>query len=545
MNRKRTAAGALTALSVTACSSLDTRPPEDGAHNDPPPAWIQELESKTIEDALGPAIDLLPDYEYEPAHYTATVPDQPLEIWERLRNSFQLEDYDNERVERERQLFTGRSAYFQAVGQRAEPYLYYMLEELEARDLPAELIILAIVESGFRPFAYSHGQAAGIWQFIPNTGRTLGLKMNYWYDGRRDVIAATEAAFDYFEQLHAYFDGDWLLAMAAYNAGKGNVQAAVQRAKAEGQEPSFWNLQLPAETMRYVPRILAIRDILRDPQAYQVALPEIPNEPQMRIVEAEHQLDLALAAELADLSIERLYRLNPGFNRWATAPEGPHRLMLPRDAADQLERELEAMAPEELVEWRRHQIDEGETLTHVASQYNVTAELLREINGLRSNTVRAGDHLYVPVSNRPPEEYSLSAANRLQALQNRERQGRRHEHTVQSSETLWDIAQQYSVDVRELARWNGMAPGDTLQPRQELVVWTEGERLQAAGGPSERTQTVTYTVRSGDSLAGIAQQFNVSVRDIQRRNNLSEDTYLHPGDKLQLEVDVTEQVVSP
>lgn len=543
---KRTAAGALTALSVTACTSFDSRTfvhdlhgPERNGRD--VPVWVQDLDTETLETGLGRPFDLAPDYEYQPGHYTQTVPDYPLEVWDRMRQSFQLGTYENDRVERELELFSGRDAYFDAVGRRAEPYLYYILDELEERDLPAELIALAIVESGFRPFAYSHGRAAGIWQFIPSTGRFFGLDMNYWYDGRRDLIASTDAALDYLERLNEAFDGDWLLAMAAYNAGQGNVRAAIQRARAEGKDPNYWNLQLPAETMRYVPRILAIRDILQDPEAHQVALPNIPNQPRIRVVEADRQIDLALAAELADLSIDRLYILNPGLNRWATAPEGPHRLVLPKENADRFQQELASMDPEDFVEWRRHEVNSGETLTHVANQHNVTVDLLRDINGLRDDTVRAGDHLYVPVSSRPPSEYSLSAANRLQALQNRERQGERREHTVQAGETLWDIARTYSVGVKELARWNGMAPGDTLRRSQELVVWVEGDAMQASGGPSDRTQSVTYTVRQGDSLARIAQRFNVDVRDIKHWNGISEGSYLHPGDQLRLEVDVTQQ----
>ncbi|MBK5936491.1 lytic transglycosylase [Halorhodospira halophila] len=547
MDVKRTAAGALTALSVTACTSFDSRtfvhdlhgPEADGRDI---PAWVRDLETETLEAGLGRPFELTPDYDYQPGHYTRTVPDYPLQVWDRLRTSFRIDCYENERVERELQLFAGRDAYFEAVGRRAEPYLHYILDELEERDLPAELVALAIVESGFRPFAYSHGRAAGIWQFIPSTGRFFGLEMNYWYDGRRDLVASTDAALDYLERLNEAFDGDWLLAMAAYNAGQGNVRAAIQRARAEGKDPNYWNLQLPAETMRYVPRILAIRDILQDPEAHDVALPNIPNKPRIRVVEADRQIDLALAAELADISIDRLYILNPGLNRWATAPEGPHRLVLPKENADRFERELAAMDPEDFVEWRRHRIESGETLTHVANQYNVTVELLRDINGLRGDTVRAGDHLYVPVSSRPPSEYSLSAANRLEALQNRERQGERREHTVQAGETLWDIARTYNVGVKELARWNGMAPGDTLRPSQELVVWVEGDVMQAAGGPGDSsTQSVTYTVRQGDSLARIAQRFNVNVGDIKRWNGISEGSYLHPGDQLKLEVDVTQQ----
>ncbi|MCG5531098.1 LysM peptidoglycan-binding domain-containing protein [Halorhodospira halochloris] len=544
---KRTALGALVTITMAGCASFesyeithDFKPPEQDikAH----PDWIAQLDQKSIDLALGPVFDLVPQFDYQPGHYASTVPDYPLDIWQRMREGFKLEAENNSRIEQQKQLFKGRNSYFNALARRAEPYLYYMLNEIEERDMPTEVIALAVVESAFRPFAYSHGRAAGVWQFIPSTGRIFGLEMNYWYDGRRDIVASTEAALNYLGRLAQSFDGDWLLAMAAYNAGQGNVRAAQQRARAAGKEPHYWNLQLPSETMAYVPRIIAIRDIIQEPDNYQVSLPPITNEQRIRIVEADHQIDLALAAEWADISIDRLYLLNPGYNRWATAPEGPHRLVLPKEEADRLEAELAKMDRDELVEWRRHEVSSGETLSHIARQYNINVDLIQEINGLRDHSLRTGDTLYVPVSSRPPSEYSLSAANRLRALQQRNRAGERREHIVQPGETLWDISRSYNVSVRQLASWNGMAPGDTLRPNQKLVVWVDGEAIQAgADSPSQRKQTITYTVRRGDSLARIAQRFNVRVSELKRTNDIAEGSYLQPGQRLRIEVDVTQQ----
>lgn len=548
---KRTLLGAFVTISLAGCAGFesyninhDFNPPE--RKGEPRPDWITELDQKCLELALGRPFDLTPKYDYQPGYYSSTVPDFPLDIWERMREGFQLEAEENARIEQQKRYFAGKVSYFNGLSQRAQPYLYYILEQIEERDMPTEVLALAIVESSFRPFAYSHGRAAGIWQFIPSTGRIFGLDINYWYDGRRDIVASTKAALDYLSRLASAFDGDWLLAMAAYNAGRGNVRAAQQRAKAAGQEPNYWNLQLPSETMAYVPRILAIRDIIRDPDKYNVSLPPITNEQQIRVVEADHQIDLALAADWAEVPIEQLYLLNPGFNRWATPPDGPHRLILPLEGAKRLEEALAEMDEDELVEWRRHQVSYGETLSHIAEQYNINVELIQDINGLRNQTLRAGDQLYIPVSSRPPSEYSLSAANRLRDLQQRNRAGKRREHIVQPGETLWDISRRYNVSVRQLASWNGIAPRDTLNPNQKLVVWVDGEAIQtgAAYSPSQRKQKVTYTVRRGDSLARIAQRFNVRVRDIMKMNNIAEGSYLQPGQRLRIEVDVTQQGTS-
>lgn len=568
MQGKGTLCAALAGLSLAACSTLDpeilrdtsTATEDDAAVTgdgdeqdalarryaspDELPSWYDSVSDAAREAAgLGPHLRWDADFPYTPGQYSETVPDYPFDAWERVRRGYRMEPVHNDRVQRQIDVFAGASSYFQAVSRRAEPYLYHILEEIEERDLPTELVFVAVVESAFRPFAYSHGRAAGIWQFIPSTGRIFDLEMNWWYDGRRDIIASTDAALTYLERLADSFDGDWLLALASYNAGRGTVSNAMTRARHEGLEPHYWNLRLPGETMVYVPRVLAMREILSDPERYGVSLPEIPNEPYLRTVELERQMDLAMAADLADIDLDRLYVLNPGFNSWATHPDGPHRLVLPVEAADDFEDAVAEMDPDDFVEWRRHRIQPGETLSEIAQQYNITVELLREINQVRGDRIRAGDHLFAPVSSRHPSEYSLSAANRLQSLQTRSREGVRHEHQVQAGETLWDISRDYGVEVRQLARWNGMAPTDTLRPGQTLAVWLQGDEPSrtARHGPGDRTESITYRVRQGDSLYAIARRFNVSIREIRNWNNIPEGAYLQPGQKLQLQVDVTAQ----
>lgn len=533
------------ALILGGCAVVDTTA-EDGTHREgeaqardqPHPvlsaAEIDAMradpvpEPKTVEELL----DLWSVPAEEP-------PDH--DLWARLRHGFRLDAHEHPRVAAERRRFHARQQYFDMVAARAEPYLHYILEAIEARDLPTELVLVAVVESAFQPFAYSHGRAGGIWQFQPATARRFGLRQDWWYDGRRDVRASTAAALDYLEYLHGYFDGDWLLALAAYNAGEGRVQRAV-RANAQAGEPTeFWYLRLPAETRTYVPRILALRDIFADPAAHGVTLREIPDEPALAVVDPGSQLDLALAADMADLPIEEIYRLNPGFNRWATHPDGPHELVVPTDRADALETALAERDPDELMRWRRHRIDPGETLEGIAGRYGTSVSLLRDINDVQGAYIRAGDHLLVPTAARPEAEYALSAANRERAIRSRNRPGRhRLNHSVEAGDTLWDIAREHHVGVRQLASWNGMAPGDTLRTGEELAVWVEGG-AGGATGISEHQQLVNYRVRRGDSLSTIASRFNVSVRDIVNWNGIDSDSYLQPGQQLELHVDVREQ----
>lgn len=471
----------------------------------------------------------------------------PDDLWARMREGYGIDsDMDNPRVVAKIDRFSRNQDYMDRVIERAEPYLHYIVSAIEERDLPAELALLPVVESAYQPFAYSHGRAAGIWQFIPGTAQHFGLRRSWWYDGRRDVIASTEAALDYLERLGDMFDGDWELALAAYNAGEGRVRATVRQARANGQSTDYWDLPLPQETRNYVPRLLAISALIKDPNAYDLELASIPDDPYLDIVELDGQVDLALVAELADMSIEDVYRLNPGFDRWATDPDGPHRLAVPVNKAEALAAKLADLAPEERMRWHRHEIQSGESLEAIARRYDTTVSVIQEANDINGHVIRAGQHLMIPTASASSDTYSHSASNRLARQQNRNRQGQRVTHTVSSGDTFWDIARQYGVQVSQVASWNSMAPGDPLRPGQELVLWVnEGENVQQAGGPPSSGEPVlrslTYRVRSGDSLYTIAREFSVSVQDLRRWNNIDAGAYLQPGDRLSLQVDVRNQ----
>lgn len=464
--------------------------------------------------------------------------------WVQLRAGFRLPTVEHRLIDAEVARYSGRDAYFDAIARRAEPYLGYLIERIEARDLPAELLLVPIVESAFRPFAYSHARAGGLWQFKPGTAETFGVRMNWWYDGRRDIVAGTEAALDYLTYLHDFFDGNWVLAIAAYNAGEGTVRRARLANERHGEPTDFWHLDLPEQTERYVPRLLALKRILERPHAHGITLPEPDSERALTIVELDGQIDLARAAEWAGVSIETLYRYNPGLNRWATAPGGPHRLAVPSAAAPRLRTALAEQGQQRLVQWRRHRVTEGETLNAIADAYDTTVDAIRKANGLDGHTIRVGEHLVIPTASRTQDAYVLSAPNRRRAQQADGPSGReRVDYQVKPGDTLWAVAQEYDVDVRRLADWNGMAPSDPLQPGDRLVVWLDQTAAARGGGPDERLQKVAYTVENGDSLAAIAQRFNLDVGQIRRWNDL-QDTVLQPGQTLQLRIDVTAQAGS-
>ena len=466
-------------------------------------------------------------------------------IWPRIRAGFQIETHlEHPRVQAELEWYSRHQEYLYRTMARAEPFIHYILDEAEKRSMPTELVLLPIVESAYQPFAYSHGRAAGIWQFIPSTGRIYGLEQNWWYDGRRDIYASTQAALNYLQKLNKMFDGDWTLALAAYNSGSGTVRRAIRKNKKKGKPTDFWHLELPKETRAYVPKLMALKELVESPELYEIGLRCIPDAPGFVSVDTESQIDLALAAELAELDVETLYTYNPAFNRWATSPDGPHRLLLPYDNAEIFKANLADYPDDQRVQWKRHKIKNGETLSHIALKYDTTVRELRKVNTIKGNNIRAGKHLLIPVASRDLASYTLSSAQRTKALQSANKKNKtRINHIVQNGESFWTISRKYQVNMHKLAKWNGMAVRDPLRKGQKLVVWTNStgsNTIANNGKPSQTIQPVFYTVRNGDSLYRIANRYSVSINDLHRWNRI-EGKYLKPGQKLKLYVDVTEQ----
>ena len=467
------------------------------------------------------------------------------DVLDRLRRGFNLQYVDNHRTAAEKKWFLKHPDYLDRVFIRAQRYLPFIVAELERRNLPLELALLPIVESAYDPFAYSHGRAAGLWQMIPGTAKRFGIKQNWWYDGRRDVVDSTRAALDYLEYLRDFNNGDWLNAIASYNSGEGNVRRAVRRNTQANKPVDFWSLRLPKETSMYVPKLLALVEIVADPAKYNVTLPRVPNEPQFVVADIGSQLDLALAAELAGVDIDTIYQFNPGYNRWSTDPSGPHSLVMPVDVAEDFKIALNDVPVSERVRWQRHKVRDGEAISQIAEKYNTTVATIRSANNLRGNTIRAGHYLMIPVATKPLSAYSKSADARLARTQNKTRSGNKIEHIVASGESFWTISQRYKVTTRQLAAWNGMAPRDTVSVGTKLVVWTnadiEAPRTSPTQALGNTTRKLHYTVRNGDSLYVIARRFRVGIDQIARWNNIDRNKILRPGQKLTMYVDVTAQ----
>ena len=459
------------------------------------------------------------------------------DIWQAIKNQLDFPVPDNKRVRNQLNWYKKNPAYMARVNKRATPFLFHIVKAIEKQKMPMELVLLPIVESAFDPFAYSHGRAAGMWQFIPGTGKRFGLKQNWWYDGRRDAIAATDGALKYLSYLHKLFDGNWLHALAAYNSGEGRVLKAIKKNKRAGKPIDFWSLDLPKETRAYVPKLLALSELLKNSNSYAFPWPTLPYQPFTEIVAIGSQIDLALAAEMAGLSVEALHAVNPGFNRWATDPKGPHRLLIPSENVAQFKQALTQTESKDRLNWVRHKVKNGESLLKIAQTYHTSVDVIQQVNKINGNVIRAGDHMLIPVALKSLDYYSLSADERLKSTQNRRRGDHRLTHMVDNGDTLWDISRFYKVNVRALAKWNGMAPTDPLKPGKQLIIWVNKLPEQQINNTVMRS--VTYTVRRGDSLARIADKFNLKIVDITRWNKLKKARYLQPGQKLKLYIDVT------
>ena len=433
------------------------------------------------------------------------VKQKPVDIWERIREGYQLQDQigTNPRIERQRLWFASKPMIITTSAQSSSPYIHYVVEQLDQKNMPLELALLPVIESSYNPMAFSRSSAAGIWQFIPSTGRYFNLQQTSWYDGRRDIAASTSAAIIYLDRLHSMFNGDWLLALAAYNAGEGTVSRAIERNQKLGLPTDYWNLQLPKETTDYVPKLLAVSQVVLSPEAYGVNLPHVANQPYFEIVEFRERMQLSSVAKIAEIDEDELLVLNPAYNRGLTV-DGPQHLLVPVAMADQFEANLALYKPEDSLDWQEYQVRPGDSLHSIANRYYLTVNTLKDINQLKSNHLSVGQRLSIPVD--PKQKYAAPAYAAPKRIAPVTRQ-----YVVKAGDNLGLIAKKQSVAVADIKRWNQLR-------NNNLKI---GQKLQLRGGSSaastQSTRTV-YKVRSGDSLYRIAQRYKVDIKQLQAWN---------------------------
>lgn len=452
-------------------------------------------------------------------------------IWPTLRSGMSLDHaLGQRRVQQELRWLQDNPNYLKRLRPRLQKYLPYVLAQTQQRQLPAELALIPIIESALDPYAFSHGGASGPWQFMRPTAKQYGLVIDRWYDGRRDMVAATAAALDYLQALEQRL-GHWHLAIAAYNGGGARVARAVRKAASE----DFFKLKLPRETSYYLPRVLALAALIADPETFGLTLPKVKNEQAFAKINLPGQYDLNIVSTLIGLDYAQLKAWNPALKRWATAANGPHHMIVPRfvneptsqalDVAT-LETVLRDTPPEKRMHWDEVIIQQGDSLSVLAERYNTDIATLRLANNLSGVSIRAGKTLLVPVNPTPMKS----------VLNNN---GQSIAYTIRSGDSLWSIAQRHNVSVATLVKTNQVAPRDVLRVGRTInIPVTTAMAMTAGATQNEVIRKIDYRVRKGDSLARIAKRFQVSVRKLVKWNNLDLARYLQPGQRLTIYVNV-------
>jgi len=436
-----------------------------------------------------------------------------------VRHAMQLDHrLENHRVAQEIAWLQRHPDFIDRLAPRLQRFGPLIFQELERRNMPGELLFLAVIESALDPFAFSPGGAAGLWQFMPATGKRFGLKVDWWVDERRDPLLATGAALDYLQLLHRRF-GSWELAIAAYNAGEGRISRAVRRADSK----DFFQLRVPRETAGYVPRLYAFAAVFNTPWKYDLYLPHMTAKPSLRKVDTHTQMDLSRAASALGVSVETLYDWNPALNQWATHPRGPHRLLVDKQSINP-QLSMDRIPPSERLAWGRHVVRRGETLSEIAEQYDTTTGHLIQANKLASHVIRTNTALLIP----------KGTSDAAQALPTRRRGTSNKRYRVVPGDTLSEIAERFDVSLRSLIRLNQTGPRETLRVGQQLII-----PLPRQSATGDIVKEIAYRVRQGDSLSGIAARFNVTTRAILGWNELDLAHYLQPGQRLRLYVDLT------
>lgn len=401
-------------------------------------------------------------------------------LWVRIRSGFRLPHMEGPRVARYEQWFANNPQYVDRMLQRANLYLYQIVQDVQKRNMPTEIALLPAIESAYSPIAYSRSAAIGLWQFEPATGRLWGLKTNWWYNGERDIIASTNAALDFLQSLHKQFHS-WNLALAAYNSGQGTVEQAIAHNKALGLGTHYADLRLPKQTEHYVPKLMAFVNIVRDPSKYGLRLHAIPDSPYFVRVNTGSQIDLSVIARLAKMSLKQLYAINPGFTQWATAPNGPHAILVPVATKAALLEGLSQLPPQDRMQWARHRVVPGDSLYRIATEYGVSIASIRSTNHLYSNFLRVGQSLLIPMAGRRlvVERHAHARPHPRVALAlNRRRV--KIIHRVRPGDTLWSIAARYRVYVGQLERWNVLHAHGVLRLGQRILIWASPAMLPAA-----------------------------------------------------------------
>ncbi len=470
-----------TATTANRASPADTPPEPTAAATPTPVTGAGRAVGSTGSDPQLPQVALA-----VPTPVAAVV--APQDLWERMQRGFAMPDLVDERVGYWERWYASRPDYLQRMTDRGSKYLFHIVEELERRNLPLELALLPFIESAFNPQAVSHAKAAGMWQFMPATGRHFDLKQNLFRDDRRDVLASTRAALDYLQRLHRMF-GDWHLALAAYNWGEGNVQRALRRNQAAGLPTGYLDLRMPAETRDYVPKLQAVKNLVTDGPRLGVTLPRIGNHPFFDTVRIERDIDVALIARLAEVSEADFRTLNPAHNKPVIMAAGTPEILLPWDNAVLFQERLrEHQGP--LASWTAWRVPKDMSAADAARRLDWHEAELRQVNRIPARMrLKAGSTILVPRDGHLDRDVPEQLADNAQLLLAPDRPPVRVVRVrIKAGDTLAAVARRHKVRVADLAAWNGLTPQARLRAGQTLQLQLPA--VQSAKAKQKRSQAV-------------------------------------------------------
>lgn len=479
---------------------------EDSENKMAEPDEIEKLidQQETSETVINPVVIESSTQDIE----ASNTPD----LWARVRGGFAMPERHYAHTQKHEQWYSSRPQYMERIVQRSQRYLYHVVQELEKRNMPFELALLPVIESAYNPNAYSSAQAAGMWQFIPSTGKKYGLKQTYWADNRRNIVAATDAALTYLQELHGMF-GKWDLALAAYNAGEGRVSREIAKNRAKGLSTDYASLALPKETRNYVPKLMAVKHIIAEPYRYGIHLAKIPNKPYFASVLAPKQIDKKVAIQLAGITAEEFKALNPSHKRPVIVSQvnDTHHVLLPIHAIDTFNYNLQNH-DKRLTSWQPYHAKRGERISAIAKKFNISTSQLKKANSLaKQSKIRVARAILVP--NHTANEPNLLRTHfkTVTPAKTFKRKKRSIRYRVKKGDTLSRIAKLYGVTSKQIKRGNGLR-SSRIKVGQRLVI--------AANRKPSTNKTIRYKVRRGDTVSTIAKRFGISTKSLKRSNKL-------------------------
>ena len=439
------------------------------------------------------------------------------DIWDRIRADFSLPDnYKNvPAVQAQLKWYKTHPEHLNKIIKNSEPYLEYIVSQVEEKGLPGEIALLPFIESNFNPFAYSHAGATGIWQMMPGTASGYGVTINWWYDGRRDIIESTKTALNYITYLGDYFNQNWLNAIAAYDSGEGKVRKAVNKQKLK-KISNFWTLKLPDETKSYLPKLIALKEIIQNPDKYKISLPSIENDTKFSTFNIPKQVDLNQIANMANIDIGTLRLYNPGYRRMATPPKIAATIIIPIEQTEIFKQRLNnIMFNKELTtKWKRHTVVMGVSISEIANKYATTTDIIKTTNKLESDIIKINQILTIPntmnIVDIKNNDYRISS----QVSQDKIPGPKITIHKVKAGDTVTIIANKYNVTLGQIEFWNNINARKKLKENDEIILWTKKK---------QSNKTTTYKTKPGDTLGGIAQKHNQSIKQLKAKNGLISD----------------------